>query len=87
MEYVCMKSQIVDAERVLHPIPATTKRPKRFPSLPRGHRLVCGIDHGSGERIILCSSLESMLALHREFEEGRAVEIAWYHTDAFSQTA
>ncbi len=83
MEYVCMKAQLVDAARLLHPIPVGTKRPRQFPSLPSGHQLVCGVDDGNGERIIICPSFESMLALHREYEKGHVAHITWYHTDAF----
>lgn len=80
-----MKTQLVDTGK-LYPLAIKTKKPKTFPKLPPGHCVVCGIDQGEGERLILCFSLESMAELQQEYRAGHATGITWYHTDMFSKT-
>jgi hypothetical protein len=86
IESVCMKHQIVGVERLLslEVSPDDKGRPVKFPSVPKGHKIVCGIDFGDGERIFICGSLRAMQKLHAEYIVGKGISISWYHTDAFN---
>lgn len=61
--------------------------PKKMPDIPKGYELVCGLDQGAGEKMIICETLAQMEALYHEYITGHAVHISWYQKPAAAETA
>jgi hypothetical protein len=72
------KSQIVNAKH--WPSIHIFMRPAKMPTVPAGHQIVCGVDHGEGEMLSICENLADMQALYDEHVTGHTVGISWYHT-------
>jgi hypothetical protein len=63
---------------VLAPIADVFEPPLEFPSVPRGSRVICGLDQGLGERLFVCNSLADMEQLYDAYARGDALRISWY---------
>ena len=53
-------------------------RPIAMPSLLPGHKVICGYDQGSGERLLVCDTLAEMQKLYDNYYSGAAITINWY---------
>lgn len=71
-------TEVIGAESLIKLKLGIWGRPTRMPSLPKGHKVICGCDQGLGKHMYVCETLEDMQQLYGEYESGNAISIYWY---------
>jgi hypothetical protein len=78
---VGVKHNIIGAEH--WPCISIPKNPSRMPEIPKGHKVVCGLECDDGELVFICETLDVVERLQAEATAHRT-NISWYHTDVFN---